>query len=144
MPDHASLLRQFMERVWNRGELDAIDELLAETYTVHSDPGDPWSGQSLDRAGFRARLVASRAPFPDLRFDLGEVVAEGDRVAVSWTMRGTHSEAMGDVPATGNAIEVDGMTIYHFEAERIAGHTQVVDRLAVLQQLGLLALGGGG
>jgi predicted ester cyclase len=51
---------------------------------------------------------------------------------------------MGDVPATGNAIEVDGMTIYHFEAERIAGHTQVVDRLAVLQQLGLLALGGGG
>jgi len=144
MPDNAAVLRAFMDRVWNRGELDAIDELLAPAYTIHHDPGDPWSGQTLDRAGFRARLEASKAPFPDLTFEVGELVAGGERVAVSWTMRGTHSRPMGDVAATGNAIEVDGMTIYHFEGGRIAGHTQVVDRLAVLQQLGLLALASGG
>lgn len=46
--------------------------------------------------------------------------------------------AMGAVPATERAIRVHGMTLYYFDAGRITGHRQVVDRLAVVQQLGLL------
>ena len=64
-------------------------------------------------------------------------VADGDRVAVSWTMRGTQLGALGDRPPTGRSIDVQGMTIYYFVEGRIAGHRQVVDRLAVARQLGL-------
>jgi steroid delta-isomerase-like uncharacterized protein len=136
--DNERILREFIERVWNRGDLDAAADYLADHYTVHSDPGDPWEGHTLALDAFRFRLGASRAPFPDLTFELDEVVAAGDRVAASWTMRGTHTAAMGDLPPSGRRIEVRGFTVYYFADGRITGHRQVVDRLAVMQQLGLM------
>ena len=133
-----AVLREFIERVWNAGSLDAVDDFLASEYTIARDPGDPWEGKTLSPDEFRFRLASSRAPFPDLSFTLEEVLAADDRVAVSWTIRGTHTAAMGDVEPTGRSIELAGMTIYSFRNGRITGHRQVVDRLAVLQQLGLL------
>ena len=139
MSDNRAVLREFIERVWNCGELEAVAELVAPAYTIYSDPGDPWHGQTLDRSAFVHRLVESKAPFPDLKFNLGEMVAEGDRVAVSWVLTGTHTADLGALRASGNAIRVEGMTIYTFEGGMLTGHRQVVDRLAVLQQLGALA-----
>ena len=138
MNDTPAILREFLERVWNRGELDAIDLFVAPAYTIHTDPGDPWSGRTLDREEFKRRLVESKTPFPDLRFHLGEIVAVRSRVVVSWRMTGTHTGEMGEVPASGRPIDVEGMTIYYFEGRRVSGHRQVVDRLSVLQQLGML------
>jgi steroid delta-isomerase-like uncharacterized protein len=136
--EHTALLHDFMEQVWNQGAADAIDLFLAEAYTIHSDPGDPWEGSTLTREGFRERLLTSRAPFPDLKFEIYDCLAEDDRVAISWTMRGTHAAAVDGLPASGRTIEVAGMTIYYFEDGRISGHRQVVDRLSVMRQLGLL------
>ncbi len=133
----AQQLREFISVVWDGADIAAADDYLASTYTIHSDPGDPWEGRSLTREEFKQRLMASRAPFPDLHFELDDVLAGVDRVAASWTLHGTQSVAMGPVAATGRVIAVRGMTIYYFEEGRIAGHRQVVDRLAVLQQLGL-------
>lgn len=138
MKDHRTIVGEFMERVWNRGDLDSIDTLIAPAYTIHGDPGDPWDGQTLDREGFRRRLIESKAPFPDLRFHPGEFVAEGERVVVSWTLTATHRGELAGIPATGRPIEIAGMTIYYLEDGRITGHRQVVDRLAVLQQIGAL------
>jgi len=138
MPDNAAILRRFMEQVWNNGDLEAIDALVGDTYTIHSDPGDPWDGRTLTRDGFRERVAASRVPFPDLRFELGELVAAGDRVAIGWVMHGTHTGPLGERPATGRSIRAHGMTIYDFADGRITGHRQVVDRLTVAQQLGFL------
>lgn len=138
MQDNTQRLHQFMELVWNTGDVSLVPTFVAEQYTVHSDPGDPWEGQTLSREEFAARLRISRAPFPDLRFEVTDTLADGDRVAISWTMRGTHLAAMGAVPATGRAIAVQGMTIYTFAAGYLTGHRQVVDRLAVAAQLGLM------
>src|SRR5688572_23064975 len=126
-----------MDAVWNRGDLDAVDRFLADEYTIHSDPGDPWDGAALTRAGFKERLIASRAPFPDLHFDLAEVIAENDRVAIAWTMRGTHTGPLGPLPPTGRRIDVQGMTVYYFRDGCIIGHRQVVDRLSVARQVGV-------
>jgi steroid delta-isomerase-like uncharacterized protein len=138
MADNLAALRQFMRRVWDTGDAAAVDDSLAEGYTTHSDPGDPWDGQTLTRQAFKERLATSRAPFPDLRFELGDTAAEGDRVAVCWTMLGTQTASMAGRPPTGRPIRVQGMTVYDFAAGRITGHRQVVDRLTVAQQLGLL------
>jgi predicted ester cyclase len=56
-------------------------------------------------------------------------------------MRGTGSGELGALDVSGRAIEVRGLTIYYFEDGRIAGHRQVVDRLSVMGQLGLLGAG---
>ena len=138
MADNIDILRRFMEQVWNSGDTTVVDDLVGAAYTIHSDPGDPWDGQTLTREAFKQRLTVSRAPFPDLRFELGEAVAEGDRVAICWTMLGTQAGPMAGRPATGRAIRVQGMTLYYFQDGQITGHRQVVDRLSVVQQLGLM------
>jgi steroid delta-isomerase-like uncharacterized protein len=142
MTDNARTLLDFMASVWDRGDAAAVDRFLADEYVVHSDPGDPWEGATLSREGFKERLRISRAPFPDLRFEIAETVAEGDRVTIAWRMLGTHAGPMGSFPPTGRRIAVQGMTVYYFRGGRIAGHRQVVDRLAVAQQLGLVGPGG--
>jgi steroid delta-isomerase-like uncharacterized protein len=138
MTDNARTLAEFMDTVWNRGDLEAVDRFVADQYTIHSDPGDPWDGATLSRAEFKERLITSRAPFPDLHFDLTDVVAENDCVAIAWSMRGTQTGAIGPLPATGRRIDVRGMTVYYFRDGRITGHRQVVDRLSVARQLGVL------
>jgi steroid delta-isomerase-like uncharacterized protein len=138
MSDNTTRLIAFMERVWSAGEVAAVDEFLGPQYTIHSDPGDPWDGQTLSVSGFKERLLASRAPFPDLTFDIDETFSAGDRVALSWTMRGTQLGSMGVRPPSGRSFAVRGMTIYHFADGRIIGHRQVVDRLSVAQQLGFV------
>ena len=60
MHENERTLRALFDRVWNNNDLNAIDELIAESYTVHSDPGDPWDGKELTREGFRERMVLSR------------------------------------------------------------------------------------
>jgi steroid delta-isomerase-like uncharacterized protein len=141
MTDNARILAEFMASVWDRGDASAVDRFLADEYVIHSDPGDPWEGKTLSRDEFRDRLRASRAPFPDLRFEIAETVADGDRVTIAWCMRGTHTAPMGPFPATGRRIAVQGMTVYYFRDGRITGHRQVVDRLAVARQLGLAGPG---
>lgn len=143
MIDNARILTEFMEAVWNNGDLDAVDGFLADQYTIQSDPGDPWDGATLSRAGFKDRLIASRAPFPDLRFDLTDVIAGQDCVAIAWSMHGTQTGALGPLPPTGRRINVQGMTIYYFREGRITGHRQIVDRLSVVRQLGLAGPGVG-
>jgi steroid delta-isomerase-like uncharacterized protein len=138
MTDNARTLADFMETVWNRGDATAVDRFLATEYVIHSDPGDAWDGKTLSREEFAHRLLASRAPFPDLRFEIAETIAAGDQVVIAWRMLGTQTGAMGAVPPTGRQIAVQGMTIYYFRDGRIVGHRQVVDRLGVVQQLGLM------
>jgi steroid delta-isomerase-like uncharacterized protein len=129
------LLRSFIEQVWNRGDADAAGDFIAPLYTVRHDPGDPWHGRELDLAEFQERVRAGRAPFPDQRFVIRELLADGHKAFLSWTWTGTHLVAIGDFAATGKVVSTSGLTLYDFEAGRLRGHWQVVDRLSVFQQL---------
>ena len=133
--DHKTLLRQFIEEVWNNGDVDACDRYIAERYTVRHDPGDPWHGQQLDLAGFKQRLSVSRAPFPDQRFSILELLSEDNRVVMTWTWVATHLGDLPGFPATGKPIQMSGATVYFIEHGRLTGHWQITDRLGVYGQL---------
>lgn len=128
-------LRRFFDVVWNRGEYDKISEFLAPSYEIRHDPGDPWDGKTLTPDGFRERISVSRAPFPDQRFKVVDMLDGGDRVAVFWTWSGTHKGDLPGFPASGKSIAMSGATIYYFDGGRLCGHWQVADRLGVMQQL---------
>jgi hypothetical protein len=49
-------LAAFIQAVWDEGRVDAADDYIAQAYVIHHDPGDPWHGQTLDRAGFKDRV----------------------------------------------------------------------------------------
>jgi steroid delta-isomerase-like uncharacterized protein len=136
MTDRKQLLSDFTEQVWNRGDLDAVDRFLAESYVIHHDPGDPWHGKTLSRDEFKQRLLAARAPFPDQRFTIVNIVSENDVIAICWTWAATHSGDLPGVAATGRTITMSGITFYFFDAnDQLTGHWQAVDRLGVMMQL---------
>ena len=136
MTDHKPVLTRFLEEVWNEGVESAVDRYLAPTYTIHNDPGDPWHGKSLNRDEFKQRLRVSRAPFPDQRFTIVELIAEVDTVGACWTWVGTQTGDIPGFPASGRRVTMSGITFYFFDAEgRIGGHWQAVDRLGVMMQL---------
>jgi len=133
--DNKNALAGLLRGLWNEGRADMVETYIAETYTIRHDPGDPWHGQTLDRDGYKNRLLTSRAPFPDQKFHVVEMVAEGDNVAVSWTWTGTHKGDLPGLPATNKPITMTGLTIYSFKDGKATGHWQIVDRLGVFQQL---------
>jgi hypothetical protein len=65
-----AMLRSFLDEVWSAGDIERSGAYLAETYTIHHDPGDPWEGRSLDVEGFKTRAALSRAPFPNQQFQV--------------------------------------------------------------------------
>ncbi len=138
MTDHArkQRLARFIREIWDEGNAEAADDYLAAAYTIHHDPGDPWEGRTLDRAGFKDRVRQSRAAFPDQRFDIQALIAEGGDVVMTWLWTGTHRGDLPGFPATGKPIRMSGATLYRFDDEdRLTGHWQITDRLGVYQQL---------
>lgn len=130
------LLTSFMRDVWSNGDLTQCGTYIAAAYTIHHDPGDPWEKQTLDVTGFANRVRLSRAPFPDQRFDIREMIAGASNIAVTWLWQATHSHDYPGFPATGRVVTTSGATIYYFDGDnKITGHWQVADRLGVFQQL---------
>lgn len=134
-----SVLSSFMQEVWNEGDFSRLGEYIGATYEVIQDPGDPWEGQTIDQTVFQERVLYSRNAFPNIFFDLHEMIEETDRIAVRWTMSGTHTGDLPQLPATGRSFRITGMTFYYFADGKICGHRQSFDQLGFLAQIGALA-----
>jgi steroid delta-isomerase-like uncharacterized protein len=129
------ILKAFIQKVWNEGNIEAIPEFIAEKYTIIHDPGDPWDGMELDVAGFQDRVSTSRAPAPDQCFDIQESYENENSVCIMWLWSGTQVGTIAGIPPSGKELHMSGATVYYFENNRITGHWQVADRLGVFQQL---------
>jgi len=129
------ILKEFIQHVWNEGNVEAISEYLADTYTVFHDPGDPWEGKVLDLSGFQNRVAVSRAPVPDQCFDIQESYENEDSVCIIWLWSGTHKGDIAGFPASGKTLKMSGATVYHFKNGKICGHWQIADRMGIYQQL---------
>lgn len=122
---------------WDRGEVDALDDLLSPDYRRHGSPGD--EGQTLTE--FKATILAIRSAFPALVTTIDDIVAEGDRLAVRWHSLGRHVGSFLGVPATNRSVEVDGATFARFEDELIAEEFVTWDPRALLTALGIISVG---
>lgn len=98
---------------FNRGDLERYLSSYAEDAVIHGLPGavDP------SPTGLRSSLEALRAGLPDLQVMIEDTVAEGDRVAVRLTYRGTHRGELFGAAPTGNLIEWNGLTIRRLGAD---------------------------
>ncbi|MBL7832196.1 MAG: ester cyclase [Saprospiraceae bacterium] len=136
--DNETTLRKFMQKVWNEKDFDSIFEFVSSEYTIYHDTSDPWEGKTLNHSEFKTRLNYSFNSFPDIHFDIKTAISDGDFVAILWVMSGTNTGKIGDCPPTNKKIQADGITIYHFNAGKVCGHTQVYDRTTIMKQLGFL------
>ena len=131
-------IREFIQKVWNEKDFDRITNYVAPAYTIYKDPSDPWEGRTLNLEEFAMRLDYTFDSFPDINFEIITAIAAGNNVAISWIMTGTNSGKNGTFPPTNKTIRTIGSTIYHFNKDKICGHSQVFDRTTVLKQLGFI------
>ena len=127
-----ALVRRFVEEVLAGGDFAALAELTTPDCVEHTAP----PGQPPGEGTVARYLVTWRAAFPDLQITVEDLLAEGDRVAVRLTVRGTHRGAFLGLPPTGRRVAVGGMELYRLAAGRIVERWAVVDTLALLRQLG--------
>jgi steroid delta-isomerase-like uncharacterized protein len=94
-----------------------------------------WSDEMQDR--LRLGFTSVTNAFPDVQVTVEELVAEGNRVALRWTFRGTHLGPYRDISATGKTVNWSGIDIYTVANGRIASIVREADSLSVLHQLGV-------
>ncbi|QYK67388.1 ester cyclase [Paenibacillus sp. S02] len=86
--------------------------------------------------GYLAIIQMMRTGFPDIQWTLKEMIAEGDKVAARFIMRGTHQGSFFGFPPTGKTIEVQAMNFYRFSGGQIVEEYGQPDMLGLLQQIG--------
>jgi predicted ester cyclase len=69
-------LQAFLTEVWNNEDFTNLEDFLAPKYEIRRDPVDPWDGKALDVDEFKARVLYSRKAFPDLHFNMQEMILE--------------------------------------------------------------------
>jgi predicted ester cyclase len=130
-PEHKVLFKQFVEEIFHRGDLGAIDQFFAPNARI-VDPGVELRGPTALVPALRDLLTA----FPDLRIIVQDQIEEGDRLAVRYRGEGTHRAAWRGIPARGTRITYTGILIVRFDGGRIAEYWAQPDLLGLLQQLG--------
>ena len=130
--ENKAVWRRFVEEIPNKRNFDAIDVLVDENVVFWMP--DPIRG----RAALKDEINARLATFSDVRVEIAELVAEGDRaiglVNINGTMTG---EYMGQ-DVTGKALSLQVAHFLRFTGGRIVEDRQISDSLSVLVQLGLI------
>jgi len=127
---------QFMDRAFNRGDLAAVDEHLAPAAIDHQEPDGVDFGTHLKQV-----ITGLRSAFPDLHFEIHDVLAEGDIVAFRSTMTGTHLGPLhfgpaSPIPPTGQRISVAHMHFVRVVEGKGQDLWHLWDTPALMQQLG--------
>ncbi len=125
--ENKALVRRWIE-LWDTSDLSEIGNFVTKDYVRH-DPNTP----EVRGPDAEQRLVAMyRAAFPDLRFTIEHLVAEGDMVLARLTARGTHQGELMGIAPTGKQIEVAAMELYRLTDGKIAEQWVTMDALGLL------------
>src|SRR5260370_4077715 len=106
--EDTALMRRFFNAM-ESGDMQVLDEIVAEGYDDHL------AGQSPGRETLKKYFAGLRAAFPDLTLPIEAILAEGDRVAVLKSVRGTHKGDFSGLKATGRSITPMALQLYRVE-----------------------------
>jgi len=106
-----ALVERFYEKVISGGNIDALDELMAEDFVEHNAP----PGLPAGRAGFKLFVEALRTGFPDFRWTVHDWIVAGDRVVARGEGSGTHAGEFMGAPGSGRAQSWTAIHIFRVD-----------------------------
>lgn len=127
-----AIVRRFVEEFQAGGLVETATELLAEDFRNRT----PRPGERDDRDGVLQTFRMLHTLLPDLRIEIHDMLADGDRVATRKTFRARHPSASTRRGAR-RTIDIAVMDIVRLREGRIVEHWNSLDLLSVLRQLGL-------
>jgi len=129
-----ALVRRFYQEI-DKGNLDAMDELVAEDYRDHSPP--PFPGLASGREGLKQAFRIFWQATPGYH-RIEDQIAEGDKVVTRLTSCGKHEGDLPGAPRTGNDWKMTSITIHRIANGKLAEKWSDKDVLGFLQQIGVL------
>jgi steroid delta-isomerase-like uncharacterized protein len=135
-----AVIRRFRAEVFNRGNVDLLEEIVTPDALDHS----PNPGQPPGIEGVKWVVRTYRAASPDFHMEPHDENAEGNKVVSRWTITGTHQGDLFGIPPTGKRVSIAGIDIIRVTDGMMAEHWLSVDQLGLLQQLGIIPTPGQG
>jgi steroid delta-isomerase-like uncharacterized protein len=123
-----ALVRRWIEEGFNQHNVAVVDELFAERFAVN--------GQVVGREGLKQNMTRHLSGFPDLHVTIDDMLAEGEKVGMWYTVEGTHGGEFEGIPPTGNHAKWTGFDLFRIEQGKIASARFVSDFHGLLTQLG--------
>lgn len=123
-----ALVRRWIEQGFNKTELSVVDELFAEDFVVN--------GQKIGRQGLKQGMTGRLTAFPDLHVTITEILAEGDKVGLWYTVQATQKGNFEGISATGKQVNWSGADLLRVAGGKIVEAQFVDDSLGLLRQLG--------
>lgn len=123
---------------WDRGEVDALDEILHPDYRRES----AHSGRLLTAADLKSEILATRAAFPDLSTTIEQILVDeaAGALALFWTSKGTFTGELLGVPATGGSVETRGSNHIELRDGKLYRERVTWDQSELLADLGVPSL----
>jgi predicted ester cyclase len=135
--ENKTLVRRYIEVVWNQRNIAALDELLAPNYQRYVSA----TAAPLSREGQRQRITGFHTAFPDLHFTIEDLLAEGDRVTFRVTLRGTHRGVfpfLQEIAPTGKPVTISVLDVVRVEGKKFAEQWGGPDLFDLFRQLDVL------
>ena len=129
---NAATVRRFIKDVVNGGSMHLLTEMVAPDFVGHAPHGDHYGPE-----GVRIVVAEYRVAFPDLSVTVEDLLAQGDRVAYRFLLRGTHTGPFMGIPASGQPVVAGGMAIERLADGRLAESWMYLDAPQLLRQLGV-------
>lgn len=116
----------------NEGKLDSMLRAVSPNVVDHSTPAEAREG--ID--GVRDWFAMLHNGFPDLNADVAEMAIDGDKVVAHVRFTGTHTNAFGDIAATGKQLTLNSTETVRFEGGKHVERWSDLDTPAIIQQVG--------
>ena len=128
LEQNKALVRRWIETGFNKKDLRVVDELFVENFIVN--------GQKIGRQGLKQGMTGRLTAFPDLHVTITEILAEGDKVGLWYTVQATQKGNLEGIPATGKQVTWAGADLLRVAGGKIVEAQFLDDSLGLLRQLG--------
>ena len=129
--ENKATFRRYLEEVWNKGNLELVDEIF-DRYVSHQPDGSTLERGPEDVKRFVGEFLTA---FPDYHISIEEQIAEGDKVVSRGTIRGTHLREFRGMAPTGEEMEIPGMTVFRFSDEgKVVESWDSYDQLSLMRR----------
>lgn len=133
LEQNKAILNRYFDAINNHTVMDVID-LFADDFVDSSAPPGIPNGKE----GFLMAHQILESGFPDVRFTIDKVVADGDKIGVVATGSGTNTGPFFGIPATGKTVTWWGVRILRIQNGKIAEAWGLFDQMGILQQMGII------
>jgi steroid delta-isomerase-like uncharacterized protein len=131
-------IRRIYDEVWNKKNLEALDEIAAPNLVTHDAP----AGLPAGVEGWKTYFGMILKAFPDTKFTIEDQIGEGSKVVTRWSTTGTQTgEFMGN-PPSGKKISITGIEIDRFANGKIVEDWSEFDQMSLMTQIGIVPMPG--